>query len=111
MKFFRPNSNSIEVDSGIYSANDVNIHLCFNRAKRSDPMMLIDKMMQRLDSLDLNISIALGNILSEKTRSISSDDAIETCERKIDKRDVGLNAETIFKKLNEVERKLSDALR
>ena len=74
-------------------------------------MMLIDKMMQRLDSLDLNISIALGNILSEKTRSISSDDAIETCERKIDKRDVGLNAETIFKKLNEVERKLSDALR
>ena len=69
MKFFRPNSNSIEVDSGIYSANDVNIHLCFNRAKRSDPMMLIDKMMQRLDSLDLNISIALGNILSEKTRS------------------------------------------
>ena len=111
MKFFRPNSNSIEVDSGIYSANDVNIHLCFNRAKRSDPMMIIDKMMQRLDSLDLNISIALGNILSEKTRSISSDDAIETCERKIDKRDVGLNAETIFKKLNEVERKLSDALR
>ena len=111
MKFFRPNSNSIEVDSGIYSANDVNIHLCFNRAKRSDPMMIIDKMMQRLDSLDLNISIALGHILSEKTRSISSEDAIESCESKIEKRDVGLNAETIFKKLNEVERKLSDALR
>ena len=113
MKFFRPNSNSIEVDSGIYSANDVNIHLCFNRAKRSDPMMLIDKMMQRLDSLDLNISIALGNILSEKNGSKSSDseDAIESCERKIEKRDVGLNAETIFKKLNEVERKMSDALR
>ena len=72
-------------------------------------MMLIDKMMQRLDSLDLNISIALGNILSEKTKS--SEDAIESNERKIEKRDVGLNAETIFKKLNEVERKLSDALR
>ena len=71
-------------------------------------MMLIDKMMQRLDSLDLNISIALGNILSEKTKS--SEDAIESNERKIEKRDVGLNAETIFKKLNEVERKLSDAL-
>ena len=75
-------------------------------------MVLIDKMMQRLDSLDLNISIALGNILSEKTRSKSSEeDAIESCERKIEKRDVGLNAETIFKKLNEVERKLSDALK
>ena len=72
-------------------------------------MMLIDKMMQRLDSLDLNISIALGNILSEKTKS--SKDAIESNERKIEKRDVVLNAETIFKKLNEVERKLSDALR
>ena len=72
-------------------------------------MMLIDKMMQRLDSLDLNISIALGNILSEKTQS--SKVAIESCERKIEKRDVGLYAETIFKKLNEVERKLSDALR
>ena len=72
-------------------------------------MMLIDKMMQRLDSLDLNISIALGNILSEKTKS--SEDAIESCERKIEKRDVGLNAETIFKKLNEVERKFNDALK
>ena len=66
-------------------------------------------MMQRLDNLDLNISIALGNILSEKNKS--SEDAIESCERKTEKRDVGLNAETIFKKLNEVERKLSDALR
>ena len=109
MKFCRPNSNSIEVDSGIYSANDVNIHLCFHRAKRLDPMMLIDKMMQRLDSLDLNISIALGNILSEKNKS--SENAIKSDERKIEKRDVGLNSETIFKKLNEVERKLSDALR
>ena len=72
-------------------------------------MMLIDKMMQRLDSLDLNISIALGNILSEKNKS--SENAIKSDERKIEKRDVGLNSETIFKKLNEVERKLSDALR
>ena len=109
MKFCRPNSNSVEVDSGIYSTNDANIHLCFHPAKRLDPMMLIDKMMQRLDSLDLNISIALGNILSEKNKS--SENAIKSDERKIEKRDVGLNSETIFKKLNEVERKLSDALR
>ena len=36
----------------------------------------------------------------------------ELCERKDEKKDVaGLSSETIFKKLNEVERKLSDALR
>ena len=82
-----------------------------HREKKQDPTVLIDKMLQRLDSLDLNISIALGHILSEKIKHESSKCDDELCERKEKKKDIaGLSAETIFKKLNEVDRKLSDAL-
>ena len=114
LKLFRvrPISNSADVDSGVYSAlENTNISLCFNREKRLDPLILIDKMMQSLNNLDLSISIALGNILSEKIRHEKSHSALGSSEENQEKKDVGLNAETIFKKLNEVERKLSDALR
>ena len=72
--------------------------------------MLIDRMLQRLNNLDLNISIALGHILSEKIKLENSEGTDELCERKDKKKDEVLCADTIFRKLNEVERKLSDAL-
>ena len=110
---FRP--NSVEVDSGVYSAtenhNNVNIYWHLNREKKLDPTLLIDKMIQRLDNLDLNISIALGKIMSEKIRHECQDSDIESCESKSKIKDTGLSAETIFKKLNEVERKVSNALK
>ena len=90
--------------------HDVSSH--DHREKRQDPTVLIDNMIQRINNLDLNISIALGHILSEKIKHESSEGDDELCERKDEKKDVGgLSSETIFKKLNEVERKLSDALR
>ena len=49
--------------------------------------------------------------MSEKISHEKSSSALESSEENQEKKDVGLNAETIFKKLNEVERKLSDALR
>ena len=102
----------MEVDSGVYSAlENSNISLCFNREKRLDPLILMENMMQRLNNLDLSISIALGNIMSEKIRHVKSVSALESCEKNQEKKDMVLNAETIFKKLNEVERKLSVALR
>ena len=99
----------MEVDSGVYSAlENSNISLCFNREQRLDPLILIDKMVQRLNNLDLSISIALGNIMSERISHEESGSALESCEKNQEKKGVGLNAETIFKKLNDVERKLSD---
>ena len=65
---FRPYLNSVETDSGIYSAleNSYEVSSHFRHEKWLDPTMLIDRMLQRLNNLDLNISIALGHILSVK---------------------------------------------
>ena len=119
---FRWHSTVKDSDSGIYFGNagdqDFSSNFHQHRHARLIDTVLIDKVINRLNDLDFKISISLGQIQSEKLKHEFSRNFLnmsevdpESSKLGIEKKDNGIKAENIFKKINELEKKLTEALR